>query len=29
MGHVSEKSGDVYNQRYIREKANFRNRERT
>jgi hypothetical protein len=22
MGHVSEKSGDVYNQRYIREKAN-------
>ena len=22
MGHTSEKSGDIYNQRYIREKAN-------
>ena len=22
MGHTSEKSGNVYNQRYIREKAN-------
>ena len=22
MGHTSEKSGNIYNQRYIREKAN-------